>query len=93
MILLQQHRWTLTQLMSIILAIPAVEELPFSVGVLGLVSFLFASWRQFMEERRRHAEEQRKKELHQAKMQLLEKLQQKGVEPGDMVDVIDKLFD
>jgi hypothetical protein len=91
MLLLQQHRWTLTQLMSIILAIPAVDELPLSVGMLGVVSFLFASWRQFMEERRRQAEEQRKKELHDVKMQLLEEM--KGKSPGEVGDMVDKLFD
>lgn len=44
-----------------------------------------------MEERRRQAEEQRKKELHDVKMQLLEEM--KGKSPGEVGDMVDKLFD
>lgn len=91
--LLNVHKWTFTQLLSIVLTIPVLEEMPSTVGVLGVLSFCFASWRQFMAERRRQAEEQRKKELHQAKMQLLERLKDQGMDPGAIADVMDRLFD
>jgi hypothetical protein len=90
---LSLHKWTFTQLLSIVLTIPVVEDMPSTVGVLGVMSFCFASWRQFMAERRRQAEEERKKELHRAKMQLLENLKESGMAGGDLADVIERLFD
>ena len=59
------HKWTLMQIASVFLTIPTLGELPGSVGVLGLASFAFASWRQWKSEKRRQ-------ELHDAKMRLFE---------------------
>lgn len=70
------HKWTFTQVCSVLLTVPFIGDMPEGVAGMGLLTFLFACWKQWEAVKMARRDMKMREEWHREKIRTVKLLRE-----------------
>lgn len=90
--LLAIHKWTVTQVVSVLFTLPLIGDVPEGVAGMGLLTFLFACWKQWEAVKMQRREMKMKEEWHDERIRTVRALRSGKLENVD-IEIVKEILE